>query len=63
MALFWRLWAAVALVNIAVLAVFVALATLQFGKIHGELLGERLTVLADRSAATKLMLPPTPKTQ
>lgn len=51
MALFWRLWAAVALVNTAVLAVFVALATLQFGKIHGELLGERLTVLADRTAA------------
>src|SRR5690606_31271403 len=26
------------------------LATLQFGQIHGELIGERLTVLADRAA-------------
>lgn len=51
MALFWRLWAAITLVNFVVLVIFVSLATLQFGKIHGELLGERLTVLADRTAA------------
>src|SRR5690606_11632071 len=62
MALFWRLWAAVTLVNVVVLAVFVALATLQFGEIHGQLLGERLTVLADRAAepfesAAKIGLP------
>lgn len=51
MALFWRLWAAVTLVNFAVLAVFVGLATLQFGEVHEKLVGERLTVLADRAAA------------
>jgi hypothetical protein len=51
MALFWRIWAAVTLVNVAVLAVFVGLATLQFGSINSGLIGERLVVLADRTAA------------
>ncbi|MEO3434279.1 hypothetical protein [Inquilinus sp. CAU 1745] len=51
MALFWRIWAAVLIVNTAVLAVFVGLATLQFDQIHSALAGERLTVLADRTVA------------
>ena len=51
MALFWRIWAAVTLVNLAVLTIFVALATLQFGNINSGLVGERLVVLADRTAA------------
>lgn len=51
MALFWRIWAAVTLVNLAVLTIFVSLATLQFGNINSELVGERLVVLADRTAA------------
>lgn len=51
MALFWRIWAAVLLVNLAVLAIFVGLATLQFDEIHSELIGERLVVLGTRSAA------------
>jgi hypothetical protein len=51
MALFWRIWAAVALVNLAVLTIFVALATLQFGNINANLVGERLAVLAERTAA------------
>jgi hypothetical protein len=51
MALFWRIWAAVALVNLAVLTIFVGLATLQFGNINAGLVGERLVVLAGRTAA------------
>ncbi len=51
MALFWRIWAAVTLVNFAVLAIFVTLATLQFGNINSGLVGERLLVLAERTAA------------
>jgi hypothetical protein len=51
MALFWRIWAAVTLVNLAVLTIFVGLATLQFGNINSNLVGERLVVLADRTAA------------
>jgi hypothetical protein len=51
MALFWRIWATVTLVNLAVLTIFVALATLQFGNINSGLVGERLVVLAERTAA------------
>ncbi len=51
MALFWRIWAAVTVVTCIVLAVFVGLATLQFDRIHSGLVGERLIVLADRTAA------------
>jgi len=51
MALFWRIWAAVALVNLTVVVLFVALATLQFGNISTSLAGERLKVLAGRTAA------------
>ncbi|HEY9538025.1 MAG TPA: hypothetical protein VIS03_10590 [Kiloniellaceae bacterium] len=51
MALFWRIWAAVTLVNLAVLTIFVGLATLQFGNINSDLVGERLVVLADLTAA------------
>jgi hypothetical protein len=51
MALFWRIWVAVTLVNFAVLTVFVGLATLQFGNINSDLVGERLVVLAGRTAA------------
>jgi hypothetical protein len=51
MALFWRIWAAVTLVNLAVLTIFVGLATLQFGSINSGLVGERLLVLAGRTAA------------
>jgi hypothetical protein len=51
MALFWRIWAAVTLVNFVVLTIFVGLATLQFGSINSALVGERLVVLAGRTAA------------
>lgn len=51
MALFWRIWAAVCVVNLAGMAVFVALATMQFDQIHSDLVGERLVVLANRTAA------------
>ena len=51
MALFWRIWAAVSVVSLAVLAMFVSLATLQFAQIHSALVGERLVVLADQTAA------------
>jgi hypothetical protein len=51
MALFWRIWAAVSLVNIAVLSVFLGLAALQFGNINSTLVGERLVVLANRTVA------------
>ena len=48
MALFWRIWAAVSL---AVLTLLVGLATLQFDSINSGLVGERLSVLAGRTAA------------
>lgn len=51
MALFWRIWGAVTLVNFAVVTIFVALATLQFGNVNSALVGERLVVLADHTAA------------
>lgn len=51
MALFWRIWAAVTVVTFAVLAIFVALATLQFDQVNTELVAERLSVLAHRTAA------------
>ena len=51
MALFWRIWTAVILVNLAVLTLFVGLATLQFDSINSGLVGERLVVLAGRTAA------------
>lgn len=51
MALFWRIWAVVTIVNFAVLTIFVGLAVLQFDDIHSGLVGERLEVLADRTAA------------
>lgn len=51
MALFWRIWAAVSLVNIVVLSVFLGLAALQFASINSTLVGERLVVLATRTVA------------
>ncbi|MCP4386142.1 MAG: hypothetical protein GY798_32835, partial [Hyphomicrobiales bacterium] len=51
MALFWRIWMVVALVNIVVLTIFVALATLQFANINSDLIDKRLFVLAERTAA------------
>lgn len=62
MVLYWRIWAAVALVNLVVLSLFVALAAFQFGNINSALAGERLAVLAGRTmapfaAAVKLGLP------
>lgn len=51
MALFWRIWLAVTFVNLVVLTIFVGLATLQFGNINSSLVGERLAVLAERTAA------------
>lgn len=51
MALFWRIWIAVCAVNVAVLALFVFLAALQFDSVNSGLLGERLHVLASRTAA------------
>jgi hypothetical protein len=51
MALFWRIWTAVMLVNLVVLTLFVGLATLQFDSINSSLVGERLAVLAGRTAA------------
>jgi len=50
MALFWRIWLAVTFVNLAVLTIFIGLATLQFGNINSDLVGERLAVLAERTA-------------
>jgi hypothetical protein len=50
MALFWRIWLAVIFVNLVVLSIFVGLATLQFGNINSDLVGERLAVLAERTA-------------
>ena len=62
MALFWRIWAAVSLVNLLVLSVFLGLAALQFASINSTLVGERLVVLATRTvapfaASVKLGLP------
>ena len=62
MALFWRIWLAVTFVNLLVLTIFVGLATLQFGNINSDLVGERLAVLAERTAgpfkaAAKIGLP------
>lgn len=62
MALFWRIWTAVVLVNVVVLTLFVGLATLQFDSINSGLVGERLAVLAGRTAqpfqaAAKIGLP------
>lgn len=62
MALYWRIWTAVVLVNLAVLTIFVGLATLQFDKIHSALVGERLAVLGERiagpfEAAARIGLP------
>ncbi|MCP5087772.1 MAG: hypothetical protein GY952_13345 [Rhodobacteraceae bacterium] len=51
MALFWRIWLAVCAVNLVVLALFVFLAALQFDSVNTGLLGERLRVLASRTAA------------
>ena len=51
MALFWRIWTAVLAVALCVLALFVGLATLQFGSINASLVGERLQVLAERTAS------------
>lgn len=51
MVLFWRVWALVIAVNVVVLSVFVTLATLRFASIDGALVGERLLVLANRTAA------------
>lgn len=51
MALFWRIWSAVILVNLAVLTLFVGLAILRFDSINSGLVGERLAVLAGRTAA------------
>ena len=51
MALFWRIWFAVTVANLAVLTIFVVLATLQFGNINSSLVGDRLVVLADSTAA------------
>lgn len=50
MALFWRIWIAVTIVNFIVLSIFVALATLQFANIDSQLISERLLVLANRTA-------------
>jgi hypothetical protein len=62
MALFWRIWTAVILANLAVLTLFVGLVTLQFDSINSGLVGERLAVLAGRTtapfrAAAKIGLP------
>ncbi|WP_436637810.1 hypothetical protein [Microbaculum sp. FT89] len=51
MALFWRIWFAVTIANLIVLTIFVTLATLQFGNINSGLVGDRLVVLADSTAA------------
>ncbi|MFU2489806.1 hypothetical protein [Thauera sp. WH-1] len=50
MALFWRVWAVVVVVNVLVLAFFVGLATLRYASIDAALVGERLAVLANRTA-------------
>ena len=62
MAILWRVWAASAAVILAVLLVFLALATFQFSRVHSSLVGERLIVLAESTAdpfqaATRLGFP------
>ncbi len=62
MALFWRIFTAVSVINLLILFIFVGLATLQFDAIHERLIGERLVVLAGRAAepfesAARLGLP------
>ncbi len=51
MALFWRVWATSAGIILAVLVIFLLLSTFQFSRVHNGLVGERLVVLADRTAA------------
>ncbi|MBC8337392.1 MAG: cache domain-containing protein [Alphaproteobacteria bacterium] len=51
MALFWRIWASVIFVNLLVLSLYVGLSAIQFGNINSGLVGERLAVLAGRTAA------------
>ncbi len=51
MALFWRILGAVILVNLTVVGLFTALATMQFAGVNTSLAGERLQVLAIRAAA------------
>ena len=51
MAIFWRSWAALVVIILAIVMIFIALAMLQFNKINANLVGERLTVLANRTAA------------
>ena len=51
MTLFWRIWSAVSLVNVLVLAIFLGLAGLQFASINATLVGERLVVIASRTVA------------
>ncbi len=51
MTLFWRIWQAIILVDLSVLALFVWLALLQFAGIKADLVGERLLVLAEQTAA------------
>ncbi|OUR77452.1 hypothetical protein A9Q83_10900 [Alphaproteobacteria bacterium 46_93_T64] len=51
MALLRRIWIATILVNLVVLIIFVGLSALQFGNINSGLVGDRLGVLAERTAA------------
>ncbi len=51
MAIFWRVWVTAMAVILVVLVVFPALAMFQFSRVHSSLIGERLIVLADRTAA------------
>lgn len=51
MAFLWRVWLAIAVVNLTVLMLFVGLASLQYDAVHSSLVGERLAVLAARTAA------------
>lgn len=51
MAILWRVWATSAVVILAVLLVFLALSTFQFARVHSGLVGERLIVLASRTAS------------
>ena len=49
MALFWRIWAAMSLVNVVVLSAFLGLAALQYASINATLVNELLVVLAART--------------
>lgn len=51
MAIFWRLWAASSVIITAVLILFILVATVQFSRTHSTLIGERLVVLAEHTAA------------